>query len=48
MTADIEKWSNSLSMIYSNFTKPILDIALFSKKLAELVGWKGPAIVVAW
>lgn len=48
MTADIEKWSNSLSMIYSNFTKPILDITLFSKKLADLVGWKGPAIVVAW
>lgn len=48
MTADIEKWSNSLSMIYSNFTKPVLDIALFSKKLAELVGWKGPTIVVGW
>lgn len=48
MTADIDKWSHSLSLIYSNFTKPILDIVLFSKKLAELVGWKGPGIVVAW
>jgi len=48
MTADIDKWAHSLSLIYSNFTKPILDIVLFSKKLAELVGWKGPGIVVAW
>ncbi|KAL4432046.1 hypothetical protein ABPG74_017782 [Tetrahymena malaccensis] len=48
MTADIEKWANSLSLIYSNFTKPVLDILLFSKKLAELVGWMGPTIVVGW
>jgi ATP-binding cassette subfamily D (ALD) protein 3 len=34
LTADLEKWSNSLSTIYSNFTKPTLDIILFSKKLA--------------
>jgi len=48
MTADIEKWANSLSTIYSNFTKPILDIILFSRKLSELVGWRGPLLVVAW
>jgi len=48
MTADIEKWANSLSLIYSNFSKPVLDILLFSNKLAELVGWKGPSIVIAW
>lgn len=48
LTADIEKWSNSLSMIYSNFSKPMLDIILFSRKLADLVGWQGPFIVVLW
>jgi len=48
MTADIEKWANTLSVIYSNFTKPILDITLFSRKLAELVGWRGPFLVVIW
>lgn len=26
-----------------NFSKPLLDIILFSKKLTELVGWEGPA-----
>lgn len=35
-------------MIYSNFSKPILDIYLFSRKLSELVGWIGPGIVVLW
>ncbi len=29
-------------------TKPVLDIILFSKKLAELVGWEGPALVIGW
>ena len=48
LTADIEKWSNSLSMIYSNFSKPTLDIILFSRKLSELVGWQGPLAVIAW
>ena len=48
LTSDIEKWADSLSIIYSNFSKPLLDILLFSRKLAELVGWIGPAIVVVW
>ena len=34
LTADIEKWSGALSTIYANFTKPLLDIILFSQKLA--------------
>lgn len=48
LTADIEKWANSLSMIYSNFSKPTLDIILFSRKLSELVGWIGPCSVFLW
>ncbi len=48
LTSDIEKWANSLSMIYSNFSKPVLDIVLFSKKLSELVGWIGPSVVFVW
>jgi ATP-binding cassette subfamily D (ALD) protein 3 len=38
LTSDIDKWANSLSMIYSNFSKPVLDIFLFSKKLMEVIG----------
>ncbi len=48
LTADIDKWATSLSMIYSNFSKPILDIVLFSRKLAELVGWGAPCVVGLW
>lgn len=31
-----------------NFTKPVLDIILFSRKLAELVGYEGPAMIFGW
>lgn len=48
LTSDIEKWAGSMSVIYSNFTKPLLDIIMFSRKLSELVGWAGPGLVVLW
>jgi len=34
--------------MFLNITKPILDIFLFSKKLAELLGWEGPLVVIGW
>ena len=48
MTQDAEKWATSLSGLYLNICKPILDIILFSKKLSESVGWEGPAMIFAW
>ena len=48
LTQDLDKWSTSLANLYLNFTKPVLDIFLFSRKLAELVGWEGPALIVGW
>lgn len=48
LTADAEKWAKSLSQMYLNTAKPILDIFLFTKKLTELVGWQGPAMMVGW
>lgn len=48
LTQDAEKWAASLSGLYLNVAKPVLDIILFSQKLAELVGWTGPGAVVAW
>jgi ATP-binding cassette subfamily D (ALD) protein 3 len=47
-TNDIEKWANSLANLYSNFSKPILDIILFSKKLSETVGYEGPLLMIGW
>lgn len=47
-TNDIEKWAYSLSNLYNNFTKPVLDIILFSRKLSETLGYEGPLIMIAW
>jgi ATP-binding cassette, subfamily D (ALD), member 3 len=48
LTQDLDKWAQSLAALYLNFTKPVLDIILFSRKLAELVGWEGPGMIFAW
>lgn len=48
MTSDIEKWANSLSLIYGNFTKPVLDIILLSKKLISNIGVLAPGMILGW
>jgi ATP-binding cassette subfamily D (ALD) protein 3 len=48
LTQDADKWSQSIASLYLNFTKPILDMVMFSRKLAEVVGWEGPAITFGW
>jgi ATP-binding cassette subfamily D (ALD) protein 3 len=48
LTQDLDKWAQSLASLIVNVTKPILDITMFSKKLAQLVGYEGPAMVIAW
>ena len=48
LTQDAEKWATSLSGLYVNLSKPVLDMFLFSRKLADLVGWQGPALTFAW
>jgi len=47
-TNDIEKLSYSLSNLYCNFSKPLLDIFLFSRKLSEHLGYKSPLITITW
>jgi ATP-binding cassette subfamily D (ALD) protein 3 len=48
LTDDAEKWAQSLAGLYLNVTKPCLDLVLFTKKLVEVVGWEGPALVFLW
>jgi len=48
LTSDTDKWATSLANLYLNLTKPTLDVFLFSRKLAELVGWTGPILTVSW
>lgn len=48
MTVDIQKWAIALSNLYSNFSKPLLDIILFSKKLGQFVGVEGVLLPFGW
>ena len=48
LTADIEKWSQSLSSLYSNVSKPILDLILFSRNLTGIMGSDKPLMVIGW
>jgi len=34
--------------VYSNFTKPLLDLILFSRELSRLVGYSGPLTIIVW
>ena len=47
-TADIEKFCYTLSGLYNNFSKPLLDIILFSRKLSQNMGARGPAMMIGW
>lgn len=48
LTQDLDKWAQSLANLYLNITKPVLDMILFARKLAELVGWAGPLLTFGW
>lgn len=48
LTTDTDKWATSLANLFLNLTKPTLDMFLFSRKLAELVGWQGPIMTFSW
>lgn len=48
LTQDIEKFSTSLSNLYSNITKPLVDMVVFFFKLAARFGWKGPSSMLAY
>jgi ATP-binding cassette subfamily D (ALD) protein 3 len=48
LTQDIDKFSTALSNLWSNVSKPVLDVVLFSKELAVLVGKEGPLLVFVW
>lgn len=48
MTQDIQKWASTMSDLYSNLAKPIIDVALFGYKLAQHVSWRGPAWTLGW
>lgn len=48
LTQDIENWAESLSKLYSNITKPLVDVVVFFYKLVMQFGWKGPSSMLAY
>lgn len=48
MTTDIEKWSSTVTNLYSNVSKPILDILLFTYNLKSQLGLTGPCLIGIW
>ena len=48
LTQDLDKWATSLSSMYSNLSKPFLDIVLFSRKLSKTLGWQGPGYILSY
>lgn len=48
LTQDIEKFSNSLATLYSNITKPLIDVVLFYRNIVMRFGWGGPTTMIAY
>lgn len=48
LTQDVDKFCNSLAELYSNISKPILDIAIYVQRLAGAIGIQGPAIMLGY
>ncbi|KAG6862188.1 hypothetical protein C0995_004270 [Termitomyces sp. Mi166 len=45
LTADIEAWSESLSVLYGNILKPSLDLVLFTSQLSRSLGLRGTILL---
>ncbi|XP_042255045.1 ATP-binding cassette sub-family D member 3a isoform X4 [Thunnus albacares] len=48
LTQDVEKFCNSMVELYSNLSKPLLDIGLYIFKLTSAIGAQGPAIMMSY
>lgn len=48
LTQDVEKFCNSVVDLYSNLSKPLLDIGLYIFKLASAIGAQGPTIMMSY
>ncbi|CAF0858300.1 unnamed protein product [Didymodactylos carnosus] len=44
LTQDVEKFSTCIADLYTNVSKPFLDIIIFSKKLTTSIGPTGPSL----
>ncbi|CAK6973268.1 ATP-binding cassette sub-family D member 3a isoform X2 [Scomber scombrus] len=48
LTQDVEKFCNSVVELYSNLSKPLLDIGLYIFKLTSAIGAQGPTVMMSY
>lgn len=48
LTEDVEKFSHSISELYSYTFKPVLDVVLFTRSLSKLMGYKAQAMLYGY
>uniref|UniRef100_A0A183G9F9 ABC transporter domain-containing protein n=1 Tax=Heligmosomoides polygyrus TaxID=6339 RepID=A0A183G9F9_HELPZ len=48
LTQDVEKFCEGLVELYSNLTKPVVDVLLYVSRLGGALGWGAPAILFAY
>ncbi|KAI9139562.1 ABC transporter transmembrane region 2-domain-containing protein [Paraphysoderma sedebokerense] len=48
LTQDIDKFADSLSHLYSDIAKPLVDIFLFAYKLGQAIGRDAPAAMISY
>ncbi|XP_075266362.1 ATP-binding cassette sub-family D member 3-like [Convolutriloba macropyga] len=48
LTQDVEKFSDTITELYSNISKPILDIAIYATKLTKVLGAHTPLAMIGY
>lgn len=48
LTVDVERFCSSLAELYTNISKPSIDIVLFSRRLSHTLGSEGPFLMIAY
>ncbi|XP_041475293.1 ATP-binding cassette sub-family D member 3-like isoform X1 [Lytechinus variegatus] len=48
LTQDVEKFCNSVADLYSNLSKPILDIVIYVRELTNTIGAQGPGFMLLY
>ncbi|KAE9342260.1 hypothetical protein PF008_g10237 [Phytophthora fragariae] len=48
LTVDVERYSNSVVDLYSNMSKPLVDITIYAVKLSSSIGPEGPLLMISY
>ncbi|KAK9805964.1 hypothetical protein WJX73_009234 [Symbiochloris irregularis] len=48
ITEDVEKFAFAISELYGYTFKPLLDVLMFSRSLARIMGWRGQFVLYAY